>query len=692
MLLNVFRGLWAVALLPLLVVNVGAQDGQFSDLFGPQPIPARDLFVEDSIVDVVISPNGQHIAVAERETGRSEVKIFSAETRELLGRIPLEGYRASSLEWASDRRVLITLRQWRKIKLGGNQYTTVRGNPSQVLSVDLAGGSMLVLFANAVGFGDIRGYGGIENRLPEEENQILIQGIEKGAVHLFKVNVNNGALKRVAKGGPNTEDWISDLQGNPMLRIDGGGTTKYAGWRPLTVLYAPDSDGSWKKIRSYSRTRDDEQREFVPVGRTTDSDSYAVVSFSNNDEWSTLKRYELATNEFSATIGAIEGIDVSSAILDPRDQSVIGVEGWRNERVLKFFDAALQKRWNRIEELLGDQRNARLWSASDDLSRIVVVATGPTSAGYYSLYDAETDTLTSLFPRSARLSSRNLGKAEVMQYRTRDGLGLEAYVTHPHGVASDEAAPLVVMIHGGPHARDRFDYNPRVQFLTSRGYRVMQPYFRGSIGRGRTFMEAGYGEWGLTMQDDITDAFLALKQRGLADADTTCIAGASYGGYAALFAQIKTPDLFSCSVAVAAVTDLNRQLRYDMEIFLRGTTTRKSVEATLATDSGTLSLADRSPAKQISKITKPVLIAHGENDWRVPWRIAKDFWTRMKGSETRSASIIFKYENHAGWSDRAEILYHQCLEDFLAVNIGGKVAGDHTPTWDTLRCPGRMNE
>ncbi|NRA31342.1 MAG: S9 family peptidase, partial [Parvularculaceae bacterium] len=515
---------------------------------------------------------------------------------------------------------------------------------------------------------------------------------EKGAVHLFKVNVNNGALKRVAKGSPNTEDWISDIDGNPMIRVDGGGSTRYAGWRPLTVLYTPDDKGNWQKVRSYSRTRDTEQKNFVPAGRTTSNDQYGVISFTDSDEWATLKQFDLRSNQLGETLGAIEGADVTSTILNPRDKRVIGVAGWRDEREMHFFDPALQKRWDRIEELLGEQRNAQLWSASDDFSKIVVVATGPTSAGYYSLYDADSDTLRSLFPRNKRISSRNLGKAEVIQYTARDGLPLTAYVTHPHGVAADEPAPLIVRIHGGPHARDRFDYNPEVQFLTSRGYRVVQPYFRGSTGKGRTFMEQGYGEWGLTMQDDITDAVLALKERGLADPNTTCIVGGSYGGYAALFAQIKTPDLFSCSVAVAAVTDLKRQLRYDMEIFLRGTTMRTSVEATLATDSGALSLNDRSPAKQIGKMTKPVLIAHGEQDWRVPWRITKDFWSRMKSSDTPTASIIFEHESHAGWSDRAELFYHDCLEDFLAVNIGGKVSGTHTPTWDNLRCPGRMND
>src|SRR5205823_6513944 len=141
---------------------------------------------------------------------------------------------------------------------------------------------------------------------------------------------------------------------------------------------------------------------------------------------------------------------------------------------------------------------------------------------------------------------------------------IPAYLTLPPG--SRERLPTVILIHGGPIARDHWRFDPDVQLLASRGYAVFQPQFRGSSGFGKRFMEAGYGQWGLAMEDDITSGVRWLIEKHIADPDRVCIYGASYGGYAALWGLIKTPELYRCGISLAGVSDIEYMLTDDSDV------------------------------------------------------------------------------------------------------------------------------
>ena len=143
-------------------------------------------------------------------------------------------------------------------------------------------------------------------------------------------------------------------------------------------------------------------------------------------------------------------------------------------------------------------------------------------------------------------------------YVTRDGLRIEAYLSLPAGHTPEtaRALPLVVNPHGGPWARDTWGFCSEVQFLCNRGYAVLQMNFRGSTGYGRRFLEASYKQWGLKMQDDITDGVRYLIDRGIADPQRIAIYGGSYGGYATLAGLAFTPDLYACGVDYVGVSIL----------------------------------------------------------------------------------------------------------------------------------------
>ena len=139
---------------------------------------------------------------------------------------------------------------------------------------------------------------------------------------------------------------------------------------------------------------------------------------------------------------------------------------------------------------------------------------------------------------------------------------IPAYVTIPHG---DPPFPLVVMPHGGPFARDWGGYDEWAQMLANNGYLVVQPQYRGSTGFGIRLQRAAFdggSQQGYRMQDDKDDAASHLVELGLADPDRIAMYGWSYGGYAALAAASRTPQIYQCVIAGAAVADPVMQINY----------------------------------------------------------------------------------------------------------------------------------
>lgn len=244
---------------------------------------------------------------------------------------------------------------------------------------------------------------------------------------------------------------------------------------------------------------------------------------------------------------------------------------------------------------------------------------------------------------------------------------ITGYLTLPPNAGAGPF-PLVLLPHGGPEMRDLFTYDRDAQFLATRGYAVFRPNFRGSSGFGRAFAEAGYGEWGGRMQDDLTDAVAYLTASGLADPARVCIMGISYGGYAALAGAAFTPDTYRCAISIAGVSDLAEQARYviregDAE---EADYIRRSIgDPRVDRDR----LMARSPVAHASNIHIPVLLMHGDQDGIVQVehsrRMARAL--RQAGADIRYVEVAG--EGHPYWSDKDQTTFYAEVEAFLARNL-----------------------
>jgi dipeptidyl aminopeptidase/acylaminoacyl peptidase len=260
-----------------------------------------------------------------------------------------------------------------------------------------------------------------------------------------------------------------------------------------------------------------------------------------------------------------------------------------------------------------------------------------------------------------------------VRYKARDGLSIPGYLTmprHPDGTKP----PLIVDIHGGPFVEaEGWGYSPDAQLFASRGYAVLQPDFRGTHGYGDAFFKAGFRQWGLAMQDDVTDGVQWLIDTGKVDPDRVCLFGASYGGYATLWGLEKEPKMFRCGVAQVAVSDLELMFDVSWSDFMeseRGGDTTYNLTVTIGDPS-----KDRekmravSPIYHTERIQAPVLLAYGASDRRVPLVHGKAMRSALEKYGKPYEWVVYDDEGHGFYKEENNFDFYRRVDAFLAKNL-----------------------
>jgi dipeptidyl aminopeptidase/acylaminoacyl peptidase len=224
--------------------------------------------------------------------------------------------------------------------------------------------------------------------------------------------------------------------------------------------------------------------------------------------------------------------------------------------------------------------------------------------------------------------------------------------------------PVVVNPHGGPWARDAWGFNPEVQFLANRGYAVLQMNFRGSTGYGREFWLAGRKQWGLAMQDDVTDGVRWLIAEGIADPKRICIYGASYGGYATLMGLVKEPDLYACGIDYVGVSNLFTFMKSIPPYWKPMLAMMEDLVGDPAADKE--QLARTSPALNAERIRAPLLIAQGARDPRVVQAESDQMVAALKARGIDVPYIVKENEGHGFANEENQLEFYGAMERFLA--------------------------
>lgn len=381
-----------------------------------------------------------------------------------------------------------------------------------------------------------------------------------------------------------------------------------------------------------------------------------------------LFRYKLKTMQMDAEpLVETPGFDFSGAAeIDHITGRLLGFHLLTDAGTTVWMDAKLKAEQARIDAALPGTINSVSCAQDCSASPVLLIAsTADRQPRQYILYTRATGAMIGLGSTQPGIKPSQVGERSFHHYKARDGRMIPVYVTHPAGKPAGPQ-PAVILIHGGPHVRgSSWEWDREAAFLSSRGYLVIQPEYRGSTGYGADHFSAGWRQWGLSMQDDLSDAARWAIAQKWADPQRVALMGASYGGYATLMGLIKEPALFRAGVEWAGVTDI--------QLMFSSTESDASQEAlgygmrTLIGDPerDAVQFSQTSPLLRAAELKQPLLMAQGAYDRRVPPEHAKKFADAVRANNPQVTSIMYNDEGHGWRHDNNSIDFWSKVESFL---------------------------
>lgn len=432
--------------------------------------------------------------------------------------------------------------------------------------------------------------------LPDDPDRIMV-AIDLDTQNMpsvYKLNIYTKRKERITKGKMQIRNYMTDQQSE--LRL-----AKMLNYKTGEAKVYVRQVGSekWQSIHEYNGL---EEQGITPKGFDLDPNILYYTAYQSNMK--ALYKMDIRTQK-SELVFEDPDYDVDGRLIySKKTRGVIGLSHSNTPTGRIYWDKARDNFQKAFDKALPDTDNY-LASFSRDENNYILYTENDFTPGAYYYGDRKLGELVLMFEQYPDIRPELLTEHKLVTYKARDGVEIEGYLTLP----KDTQGPLPTIMHphGRPGARDLSGFDYWTSFFTNRGYAVFRPNFRGSTGYGLEFAESQMQSWGLAMQDDLEDAAIWLVKEGIAKKDKMCIVGASYGGYAAAMAAVKTPDLFQCAVSFAGVTDL-RQLVVRSRRYVNTKFVKKQI------GSDTDDLEARSPYHNAEKIKIPMLIVHGEDD------------------------------------------------------------------------------
>lgn len=612
--------------------------------------------------DIKISPKGTYLAFTQLEGDREYLHVIRAAD---LAPVSRTGFGTdtdvSSFDWVNDERILLSPG---RAFMGQFDFKQPTG---EIFGINADGKNFEMLFgyqAEQHGTGhlrtreSIRAAGRIVDLLPDDPDHVIVQSIGYGIDgeennQAWRMDVNTGRLRDLASSPIRNGRLVTDA--NHEIRYAIGTNNDNVG-----ELYQRDAKGKWTLLMN----DEDSERWVVPMLPYGD-DGRMLVEDKNADGINGYSIWDPATGSKEDLFHHPQ-VDVHMAFFD-NDRQLWAIQ--YSDHYPEFFYPDESHPFAVLHRKLraGLQgRTVQIVDETDALDKLILYISSPQHPGDFVLMTLPDGAMRMKLSRYPGLEPAMLGRMDPLEFQTRDGTLVRGYLTMPPG-KPEKNLPMVVLPHGGPHGvYDTWSYDGEVQMLASRGYAVLQINFRGSGGRGEPFMEAGFGEWGGRMQDDITDAVNWAIADGVADPARICIFGASYGGYAALTGAYREPDLFKCAIGLSGVYDLNLLFSEgDIADAERGVSYLKEV---LGEDKALL--ASRSPVANAAAIKAKVMLIHGKKDLRAPLEHAERMRDALKAAGQEPLWITERRETHGIMSEENRVRVYQALLDFLDANIG----------------------
>jgi dipeptidyl aminopeptidase/acylaminoacyl peptidase len=633
--------------------------------YADKSIPVADFFKKAQYGGrPILSPDGKSIAVLTPRNGHFVLAVIQLDTRTPRVVASDPDWDITGVQWVNNQRLVFSLTKGSEVVAededgGGLFAVNVDGSEFRKLvpTIKEARGGNLTYKPYSI----LQRVGGDSNDLMVVNNS-RGRDVKLGASDVFRMDTTNGRVKLLSFDNPGkVGGWLLDH--NNVVRVAVSLSVDPENKRiKQTVFYRDDEKSPWKSIHNAYM---DEGKGMNPLGFDFDNKTLFVGGRFNGKDKEAVYVWDFAKQTVGDMIADDANADVSDLVFDESRNKIVGtvVDGMKPEVI--YFDQDYAQLQATFDASFPGQEVSFSWRGKS----AIVTTRGVDNVGTTYFYDTEKKVLEQLYVVKPEFENKKLSAQKVINYTARDGLNIPAYLTLPEGVAA-KGLPLVAYIHGGPHARDHFGYDPLTQMLASRGYAVLQPQFRMSTGFGWKHHTAGWKQWGLAMQDDITDGIEALVKQGIVDKNRVCIMGASYGGYATMYGLVKNPDLYKCGVNFVGVTDVKMLF----------TVNWSDMSGPYMDNLGALMHGDPktddayfhkvSAIEHVDKIKAPVLMAYGSEDIRVPLIHGEKMRDKLLAQGNTVEWVVMTGEGH-GWNKESNnIKWGEMVLKFINRYIG----------------------
>ncbi len=557
------------------------------------------------------------------------------------------------------------------VRITGETERSVAGymwadNERLLFMKDTAGDENYQLFGVNLDGSDLRAYTdfpGVRTSLIddlEETPDMVLIGLNRRNPEVFdpyRLNVRTGELTQLAENPGNWQGWMTDHEGrlrSVTAIVDGVNTQ---------ILYRDNDEEDFRPVLTTNFREMVNFMEFTPDNRLV----YAATNLGRDKV--ALVLMDPSTCEELEVLYENEKYDISSINYSRKRRKLLSVYcTGHKEPVRHFFDEEEEALRARIKAHFPDHRYGVADSDKEE-EHFLIYAGNDRTRGYYYFYDAIKDKAEKIADTAPWIKEEDMVEMHPVTYTTRDGLNIEAYLSLPRSLTPQTAQslPVVVNPHGGPWARDTWGYSSEVQFLCNRGYAVFQMNFRGSTGFGRQFLEASYKQWGLKMQDDITDGVKWLIAEGIADPARIAIYGGSYGGYATLAGVTFTPELYRCAIDYVGVSNLFTFMQ-TIPPYWRPML-EMMYEQVGHPEKDREQLAATSPALHAENIRVPLLIAQGANDPRVNKAESDQMVEALRQRGVEVEYMVKDDEGHGFHNQENRYDFYRAMEKFLEKHL-----------------------
>jgi dipeptidyl aminopeptidase/acylaminoacyl peptidase len=625
--------------------------------------PMEVYFGKAAVWSVQLSPSGRWVAASKRnERGRMRLEVYDLTNVEP-GRVLAEFDKldVAMVQWVNDDWIVFDIADEESKDPdtdGGSGLWSVKRDGSKrrhLIKRDLE-----TLYGERVGA--LEANHGMLRVGDRDRNEIVVGEYtgftsgRRGYVLPMALNVETGQRRSLATEADfKASSWLFDAKGVPRVaEVLADGTTR--------IYWSEAGSGKWREVYSYKWLA----REAIdPV--MIDKEGRLLVTHLDDAGFTSLSAFDAGTGKVGATLLATPGFSESVSPIYAPDGSLVGANVLTDAYGQVWFDSERKALQAKIDGALPGRVN--LTRCGQGCSTVLIQSFSDRTPDEYLVYTKSDGKLARLFSVRPEIDARRMAPMDFQRIKARDGLEIPVWFTIPASAAK-APAPAVVLVHGGPWARGtQWRWNDEAQFLASRGYVVIEPEFRGSIGFGDAHYRAGWKQWGQAMQDDVSDSLQFAVKRGWVDPKRVCIFGGSYGGYATLMGLAKDSDQYRCGIAVAAVTD--PALMFSVHWSDISSESKRHSLPQLIGDpvKDAAMLKANSPVEQVSKIKAPVMLMHGKQDRRVPIVHAETMRQALKDAGREPEWAIYDYEQHGILRPDNLKDYWNRIDTFLAKHL-----------------------